>query len=1458
MGNFFKDKLGINIPVRNTFNSIFNKDEEERKRREQGMVFKVGEGLNPQQLKRAETVVSKPYTQPSTPGDFNFFKDFVKSIPASAQKVNQKAIVEPAQSIARNTASLGVSLYNNNSTVKKYGLTGPDTLQPDNFFHKAIFGDEEVKSIGLRSRENKENIQKFGEKYNVPILKNKYGAMGLGAVMPVLSIGLDLFGGGGKNKALSEVSKVVSKLDDISLIQKSLTKLGIGEDIAKDLSVALRTVNDEKIAENMITTAQKGFKADRVVQAVSKDGKIQDKFYLIPKDQADDIIKSIDGSQKGGIAGKVIDGLDWHITAKSPLQMERLGFKNAGSLAMEELDNVPKQLSKYIKSAVPIVEDPSLIDSFSNKIKNPIKFFKGDLKEFEANPKLLKIEEAKDRVLQELENSLPGRRIFIDGAKQGSTQDVFGIKSTFPQWIPGDLRNSATIKPVLKHIKDETLPTGSRQVELYNIIADRMGVKGPDGLSNTTTSLQKTLSPQTAKDGKLVPTYNANVPQISSEVKERGFLTSLKNKPETAEIFKDEVDNYSVLRNSDVAKKQREFINNDSAGANALAQSNDIGVEAQATRILMLEDAIAAGDYNEAKRIATMTNVSATEAGRAAQINALLGQHLDDPARALVTASNHFDGYIKKAKPKFEYQTNKYTTEVEKIHKEAVEQIIKDIPEIKQIEKKLSLAEQVAKKDYPPAEELASRITPYFKAKKDNPVKEMIATLYKLAKEQLPAKGKRVPPKAIDVISRALKDKETYKEVWADAQKIVREKYADDPKAIGLLEKYFDKTLRSGVTVHADIPVSQGQINQAVTQELKEQSIKLSDVVRDHYTKVDEARSSLVTKLVDKANIGYKDANALSSKIQARFNELTKARKESILKSIFSERVVKNDKGFVKKIVEMSNLGAFNKLEFREALAGKLGLPVLTDEVAEQIVKQSNVLQGMEKGYAKFKETQKLLKIISDAMPMTKAELAGEIINIPRTIMSSLDLSFGLRQGVFAAPTFRKEFGGAFKKQFGMFAQEKYYEDVMDTIIKDPNFDMAQKSGLALTDLGAPLAQREEAFMSSFAERIPVLGRGIRMSARAYTGMANKMRMDMFNSMINNAELVGKDITDPFLQKSIATFVNAATGRGGLGVFEKIAPVLNGILFSPRLMSSRLKLLTDFANPYYYKHADPFVMKQQVKSLLAFTGTVSSVLTMAKLAGAEVGIDPRSADFGKIKIGGTRIDVMGGFQQYIRMAGQLITGEYISSTSGKLTTLGEGYKPLTRWDILWRQIENKEAPVASFITNMLRQQDYQGKPIKIQKEILDRFTPMVAGAFMDIAKEDPELLPLGLLGIFGFGVQSYGKPEDLKLLDQINNSPDPGKAFEDLYNKDPKMAEKVEKAKSEENYTDFDWKVRGKGVENGERTKMIWKELQKLKTDEEKGKLWGDLMEKKIITDKVEEQLLFLIENPDYKIPESE
>lgn len=462
--------------------------------------------------------------------------------------------------------------------------------------------------------------------------------------------------------------------------------------------------------------------------------------------------------------------------------------------------------------------------------------------------------------------------------------------------------------------------------------------------------------------------------------------------------------------------------------------------------------------------------------------------------------------------------------------------------------------------------------------------------------------------------------------------------------------------------------------------------------------------------------------------------ELPKIEFESI-----RERISQTDiDNLFKKVVDSGALTEWEKLPAREGLSKMLG------EHGGRVPTRGELTLLEQVFPVEFIETI-----------MKKGPLSGKIkegvlqaINVPRSIMASFDLSFGLRQGAYALPKFRKAFWGSWKKQFKIFGSEKAYQVSREALVRDRDFRFAKESKVAFTEVGKVLTQREESFQSQWAEKIPLVGKGVRASGRAYTAFANKYRLDIFKKLVADLERQGlKPKENPFLARKVADFVNNATGRGSLGGFENAAVALNAVFFSPRLNMARLRLL----NPVYYIKQPKGLRKQALLTALSAAGTATTILTIAKLGGADVTADPRNADFGKIKIGNTRLDMLAGFGQFIRGAAQITSGQYVSSTTGKTVTLGEGFRAPSRMDILIKQIESKEAPVASFATGLLRGENWGGEDFSIPKEVGSRFVPMVIADMVDIVRDDPSLIPLVVPAVFGIGLQTYSPRERRRL-----------------------------------------------------------------------------------------------------------
>jgi len=433
--------------------------------------------------------------------------------------------------------------------------------------------------------------------------------------------------------------------------------------------------------------------------------------------------------------------------------------------------------------------------------------------------------------------------------------------------------------------------------------------------------------------------------------------------------------------------------------------------------------------------------------------------------------------------------------------------------------------------------------------------------------------------------------------------------------------------------------------------------------------------------------------------------------------------------GLYGMITKSSTLTEFEKI------TAKRGLTKLFGEVGGRVPTEG------ELGLMGQVFSQDMIKTILQKRPALtrRGEMFAEIANIPRSLMTTFDMSAPLRQGIFLI-TRPKQWIPSFGNMFKYFPDERAYEGLLQNIANRPNASLLKKAGVSITNLGRGLTNREEAFMSSYAEKIPIIGKGVRASNRAFSGFLNKLRADVFDDFVKVAEQQRIPLGDKLL-KDMGSFINAATGRGALGPsLERASVALNTAFFSPRLMSSRLTLL----NPAYYTKLDPLVRKEALRSLFGFAGVAGTVMTLSSFAGAEVGSDPRSADFGKIKVGNTRYDILGGFQQYMRLAAQLITGEHISSTTGVKTTVGEGFKPLTRAEILGRFIQNKEAPLLSFGTKLLSGRGFAGRDLNVPEETAKLFIPMVAQDMIELTKEKGITgIAMAIPAVFGTGVQTY-------------------------------------------------------------------------------------------------------------------
>lgn len=450
---------------------------------------------------------------------------------------------------------------------------------------------------------------------------------------------------------------------------------------------------------------------------------------------------------------------------------------------------------------------------------------------------------------------------------------------------------------------------------------------------------------------------------------------------------------------------------------------------------------------------------------------------------------------------------------------------------------------------------------------------------------------------------------------------------------------------------------------------------------------------------------------------------------------------------------------------FMEDLAAKkLGMGVTAEEagkIAELAKKVTDTKTVMDKGgdrlaYGKAKVDfgNYVSDLKNEANKTTLAqkiksplETVSNIGGFAKSLKASLDNSAIFRQGwktMFSNPgIWMKNASQSFADIAKTFGGKKVMDEVQAEILSRPTYDLMKKAKLAI-------GTTEESFPSHLAEKVPVLGKAYQASENAYTGFVYRMRADIFDKYLNIAKKSGVDVSDKAQLESIGKLVNSLTGRGSLGKYEPAGKALNNLLFSPRFLKSNIDL---FTQPFTGAGGSNFVRMQAAKNLLKVGAGTFSVLSLANaIKPGSVEADPRSSDFGKIKVGDSRFDVSGGIGSLITLISRLGTMSSKSSTTGKVNPLNARdkkgnplYGATTGWDVLTNFASGKLAPLPGIGRDILQGKDFNGNKPTLLNEANNLFTPLPIQNYLEL-KADPNsagVLPGMISDMLGISVNTY-------------------------------------------------------------------------------------------------------------------
>jgi hypothetical protein len=408
----------------------------------------------------------------------------------------------------------------------------------------------------------------------------------------------------------------------------------------------------------------------------------------------------------------------------------------------------------------------------------------------------------------------------------------------------------------------------------------------------------------------------------------------------------------------------------------------------------------------------------------------------------------------------------------------------------------------------------------------------------------------------------------------------------------------------------------------------------------------------------------------------------------------------------------------------------------------------------------------------------------AEVWNFQKAWIASVDFS-ALRQAVmfvFGHPVQAvQKMGPGFKAFWSRYQTFKAGKEIGDR----PNAvsGLYRATGMEFTTMGGELAEMEEVFLSSLAEYVPVVAG----SGRAHATYLNQFRADIFDALWASLSLGGRlrPAGNPTLAegKVIANFAMSGTGRSSLGMLKSAAVGLATVFWSPRNVISRFQLVlgqplwtgllkpeTSLRNTYRARILIAKEYGRTLAGMAAFYGAIHLIASLWPDDDEEnrpkIGYDPFSADFGKVIMGETRIDVMGGLLQATVFLFRTTFGQ-TTTQKGKTKALRNSWTPLTDKEREYRQAgeggialkltRSKLGPSPGAIMDVLSRpadappdvigEDFKGDPVTVGDMAYKMTVPMSPDDIVDAMTNQgvPKSIALAIVAFFGSNVQTHKK-----------------------------------------------------------------------------------------------------------------
>lgn len=513
------------------------------------------------------------------------------------------------------------------------------------------------------------------------------------------------------------------------------------------------------------------------------------------------------------------------------------------------------------------------------------------------------------------------------------------------------------------------------------------------------------------------------------------------------------------------------------------------------------------------------------------------------------------------------------------------------------------------------------------------------------------------------------------------------------------------------------------------------------------------------------------------------------------------EKELRKTEAAIKKAVSQSEPVKIDRIETTIArLEAIIKKGDFAPKIQPEPTPQSDKLDRVE--FERDKLQRQIRAKTNELRPKKPLDRVVSVLGLLRTVMTAGEASFVARQGAFFSAgrpiMTAKQLPGTFRAA----ASERAAFRIREALDKRPMAIWYRRSKLFLAELDGNLSAMEEDIQTKWATRIPIIAQ----SSRAYVTFLNGLRADAFDTLAASVA-PNRDLTIREAQ-IIANFVNAATGRGNLpGGLQNAATIMNLTFFAARFQTSRFQLLFGLPATAFGRKETAQVRKAvafEYARALAGVAVFYSLMSLALGAGDDeedeegrreksfdIEWDTRSSDFGKIRMGNTRIDPLAGLSQTVvllsRVGHAFMRREAFKSPKTQNIRKLSGvlrFGQSDASDTIASFLRNRFSPALGLFVNVLDDRNFIGDDVTTGSTLRNLLIPITYNDIYDVYREQdvPRATALSMLAFFGVGIQNWGEALELKTNNELRAELERFVFREDklVKRKDPETGEKVE------------------------------------------------------------------------------